>query len=63
MKPIVRQLASSYFPGETQRLIGPFNQLPAYGYIVVDFLTQDETLTVHEGGLLSTEECFGFTFE
>jgi hypothetical protein len=67
MIPVVRYIATSYFPGERYKLLDPFTHIlntdPQYNYLVLDFLTQDENLTVREKGLLPQEDCYGFTFD
>ena len=66
MVPIIRYIAKNYFPGEGFRVIEPFNHVLKQGipykYILLDFVSQDETLQVREGGLTPDEECFGFVF-
>lgn len=67
MVPVIRTIAKNYFPGEGFRVIKPFNQLLKLGlpykYLLLDFVTQNETLQIREGGLTPDETCYGFTFE
>ena len=64
MVPVVTSIARSYFPGQTHRLLDPFNQLLSesepYNYLLIDFVTLDETLTVRVGGLTPDQPCYIF---
>ena len=66
MVPIIRYIATNYFPGEGYRVTEPFNhiikQSVPYKYLMLDFASQIEALQVREGGLTPDEECFGFVF-
>lgn len=64
MVPVARQVAMTYFPGETQRVLKPFSYLLhskiPYCYLLVDFATLNECMQIREGGCVPEHECHGF---
>lgn len=66
MVPIIRYIATNYFPGEGHRVMEPFNHVlklgVPYKYLLLDFESQDEIMQVREGGLNPDEKCYGFKF-
>jgi hypothetical protein len=67
MIPVVRSIATAYFPGEQIRVLGPFNELlrqaEQHRYLVLDFVTNDENLRIREGGLVPSQSCYIFANE
>jgi F0F1-type ATP synthase assembly protein I len=64
--PVVKAIASSFYPGETFRLIEPFKDIlkraQSYAYLVVDFRNTDMKAQVREGGLRPADPCWVFLF-
>ena len=58
--PVAYQIARTYFTGQSQKVLAPFRQLigQPYSYLVVDFVTADDSLTVRCGGLTPDEPCY-----
>ena len=58
--PVASQIARTYFPGQSQRVLAPFTQLinQQYSYLVIDFLTLDDSLAVRCGGLTPDQPCY-----
>lgn len=63
--PVAYQIARTYFTGQSQKVLAPFRQLIGrpYSYLVVDFVTADDSLTVRCGGLTPDEPCYVFDNE
>lgn len=65
--PVIHQLARTYFPGQKDKLIKPFNCILKncipYTYLFIDLQTDDEEYQVREGGLLTTDKCFIYNEE
>lgn len=62
MLPVIKSIASTYFPDRKHCVLEPFNQLMKTGsqhsYIVIDFCTSVEELQIREGGLVPGDECY-----
>ena len=62
MLPVVKSIASTYFPDQKRCVLEPFNQLMKSGaqhsYIVIDFCTSEERLQIREGGLVPGDQCY-----
>lgn len=60
--PVVTSLAKSYFPGETYRVLQPFNTILSesqpYKYLMIDFVTLDDLMLVRSGGLIPEHPCY-----
>jgi hypothetical protein len=67
MTPVVRNIANSYFPGEQNRVLKPFNTLLGeereHCYLVLDFVTNIEKIRIREGGLVPSDKCFIYNDE
>lgn len=66
MIPIVRYIAQTFYPGEGNKVIEPLNSMlkskKPHGYLLFDFISDDEVMQVREGGLVPGENCYGFQF-
>jgi hypothetical protein len=64
MMPVARQVALTYFPGEKEKVLKPFQYLLAskipYCYLLIDFETLNECMQIREGGCVPEHECHGF---
>jgi ABC-type sugar transport system ATPase subunit len=64
--PVVKSIASSFYPGEKFRLIEPFKDIlkraQQYTYLVIDFRNTDVKAQVREGGLRESDPCWVFLF-
>ena len=58
--PVAYQIARTYFPGQSQKVLAPFAQLinQPYQYLVIDFVTLDDSLAVRCGGLTPDHPCY-----
>jgi hypothetical protein len=62
-RSVVRQVAQFLFPGETQKILAPYDKFvraSKYSSLVIDLVTDDDRLVVRMDGITRDRACYGF---